>query len=632
MSKIKEEKDAVKDIKDALINGRININIKKKIIEHLLNNYDFESFIEEMETKHKFIPIKHLEELRKANEVKEAIKTNKGSIMFIDNPIISGSMLDSSHLKLKPYIVFFPHKLSELKSIILTARKYKLPITFSGGKTGLSGGYTNFGVLIDMMNLRTLDILKEYGDRIELKNNFDYVGEYISRLGYEGKDNIDEGRGLSNSVPKDKEKYLPYFVDVENEEVITDQSVIVGDLIKGVPYYSQGEYIFPVQPSSTYDLPVTVGGLISSNASGVTSGKLGAAELWIKELKYIAPDGEVRTTKPGAEDYYKIVGGNGFYGAVLSAVFKLHRPPKNLKYRILFGSDIRKAFYGIQYAQDACKDLGYPLNSEFVMSNSVLPGKFKELAMHIGDKKASENAAISWAILLSDEGKLIDVFSQEMKNKVEIHSLDLSRDEYSAYLTERTSMATLAVSEGTDETIITFPGFEDVLSQPKYLPDIIDEINRILEMKGYKPIQIGYGHLNFRQGKGTLIHIRLPVPISMFYDESGESIKNIAETITEVIYKLKENYNILPKAEHSLGPYRIWLYPDIRQQIKEDIVKERAFINPHIIVYDFFRGLMETEKTQEVKQNGAGTENKENEKDLEKRLFSLAFQFYASPG
>ena len=130
-----------------------------------------------------------------------------------------------------------------MKSIVIESAKYNIPITFSGGKSGLSAGYANYGVLVDLLDLQILS--------------------------------------------------KPFEIDLEKRIIIADQYVYVSDLIKQVSRHSKGELIFQIQPSSAFKLPVTVGGLISTNASGVTSGKLGDTSDWVVEIKILKPNGDI---------------------------------------------------------------------------------------------------------------------------------------------------------------------------------------------------------------------------------------------------------------------------------------------------------------------------------------------------
>jgi hypothetical protein len=162
----------------------------------------------------------------------------------------------------------------------------------------------------------------------------------------------------------------------------------------------------------------------------------------------------------------------------------------------------------------------------------------------------------------------------------------LAEPQFQEYLEERSTFALLIQTLDDSSNFIAFPGFEDILSPPKYLPEIIDTINSIFTAKGFNKVIFGYGHINFRKGKGLLLHMRLPVPIGYFYNPDNDKKLLICDTVYDVIKILKEKFKIEPKAEHSPGLFKIWLITEFRSQLRTDIRRNKAFYNPNIIIYD----------------------------------------------
>ncbi|MEJ2294895.1 MAG: hypothetical protein P8Y23_09000, partial [Candidatus Lokiarchaeota archaeon] len=80
---------------------------------------------------------------------------SSGKIMLVGNHIGSGPIRDPSFLSLEPYIIFRPVNEDQLKKIVIESQNFKIPITFASGKTGLSGGFANFGILVDLENMHT---------------------------------------------------------------------------------------------------------------------------------------------------------------------------------------------------------------------------------------------------------------------------------------------------------------------------------------------------------------------------------------------------------------------------------------------------------------------------------------------
>jgi len=496
----------------------------RNLVKYLQQSLPWESFLDSMKG-FGFSTIINTSELIEEKDDKN--KNKHGFGMIINNLIHSGPLRDASMLYLEPYVIFRPSTEEQLTVIIKNSRNYKIPISFCSGKTGLSGSYSNYGILVDLANLHSL------------KN--------------------------------------PFKLNIETETVIVEQGVQVSDLIKKIPFDTHNEFIFPIQPSSAYKLPVRIGGIISTDASGITSGKLGSTKDWITEIRIMDPEGKIKEITPSDLLYSKIVGGNGFHGVVLTATIKLYRTEKNLRRAIIYGTEMNQAFQSLQKILD--KKI-FPLISEFVASLEVLPGKFKELSNHSLTSKY-----IKWGILIKGENNIVKLFIDEMQKNSDCSYLNLTEVEFEAYLKERTKFGLLIQTEDSEE-YLGFPGFEDILSEPKYLPEIISTINNILEDYGFHPLIFNYGHINFRKGKGLLLHVRLPVPIKFFYRENYEKSRLICETIYEVINRLNFQFNIRYKAEHSGGPFKIWLDLEIRNQLRKDIIDGLAFINPHLAIFD----------------------------------------------
>jgi FAD/FMN-containing dehydrogenase len=507
-----------------------------KIIEYLQKSLPWKDFLYEL-SKQGFQISNSLH-----NRNKNSL--NSGIIIIVDNLISSGTIRDTSLLSLTPYVISRPKTEEQLRKIVILSRKFKVPITFASGKTGLSGGFSNFGILVDLENMH------------------------------------------SNAKP--------IIIDMHNNRIYAEQSVLISDLIKIVKYKSKGKFIFPIQPASALKLPVRLGGLIASNASGITSGKLGAAEEWIINMRIMLPNGDICEVKKEDPLFNKIVGGNGFYGIILSANLKLYQPEVNLNKALIFGDDLISAFNGLQKVLEAKI---FPLVSEFVTSPIKLPGEFGKL---IPSKEHSTNFKVNWVVLMKGKSKLINNFIEIMANECKSYWIKLTEEEYQKYMQERSSFAILVQTSEDDINHIAFPGFEDILSQPKYLPNIINTINSILIKNGFHEVIFGYGHINFRKGKGLLLHMRLPVPINYFYRENTEKLVQICETVYEVIRTLQENFKIKYKAEHSSGPFEVWLNPQFRRSLERDIQQGIAFYNPHLMIYNQAKHEFNTSSSQNM--------------------------------
>ncbi len=500
---------------------------KNSLIKNLQDKLPWEKFLNNME-RDGFIKLSSImvSKISKSNKYYKLFQS--GYVMLVGDPIQASVIRDTSHLHLRPYVLFRPKVETQLRVIVKNSQKFKIPLTFAGGKTGLSGSYGNFGIIVDMVDFSS------YKEPIKL--------------------------------------------DLKKSSVRSNQNVLVSDLIKYTLFESKKEFIFPVQPASALKLPVRVGGLIATNASGVTSGKLGSVENWVEKIRVMRPNGTIVEIDKDHPLFMKIIAGNGYFGVILSAVFRLYRPETNLKQAIIYGYNLNLAFKGLQSVLDSKI---FPLVSEFVISDEKLPGKFSELG---GESK--KNKKVKWAALIEGSKNSVDKFIDVMKRQADCSWKILTEEEFQDYLQERSSFALIIQTEDKSTDYIAFPGFEDILSEPKNLPDIIETINELFIKHGFHKVIFGYGHINFRKGQGLLLHMRLPVPIQYFYKEKEKNLKLICETVFDVIINLKNKFNIKHKAEHSPGPFRIWLDPEFRKLLRKETKNGAVFSNPHIMIFD----------------------------------------------
>lgn len=497
------------------------------LIENVRKKFQWEKFLNLME-KEGFIKLDN-QRLTKILLQKNAGKMlNLGNLMIFNSKVFSNSIRDVSFLHLNPFVIFQPKNIQQLRKIVVNATKLKIPITFAGGKTGLSGAFANFGIIVDLAHLKTM----EKGYSVDLK------------------------RGLLK----------------------VDQSFLVCQLINLIPRETNGKYIFPVQPSSAFKLPVRVGGILANDASGITSGKLGSAIDWVEELTIMKPDGKIINVKKTDKSFSKYVGGNGYFGIILTVLMRLYVPSKKVKHLILFGTDLNALANGLQ---ELLFNKIFPLVCELVVSFSQLPGKFE----HLKSNLKSSNP-IKWALLIKGSEEELSKLSEIIQKETTCFFKFLKENEFDEFLSERTSLAIISLDSKNSSDYLGFPGFEDILCEPKYLVNIMNDINSIFLKNGFPRLIFGYGHVNFRKGKGLLFHVRLPVSISLLSKNEVKTFYKISKTIFEVITNLKNKYNITYKAEHGGNVFKIWLDENYRIHLKKAINKNQAFNNPHLILYE----------------------------------------------
>ncbi|MHA1672642.1 MAG: FAD-binding oxidoreductase [Promethearchaeota archaeon] len=502
----------------------------------------------------------------------ESSLDEKGSWLIVKNAILGYTLRDCSFLNISPAIICQPRNLSQLRDIVTVAHQERIPLTFAGGKTGLSGGFATPYVLVDLEFLQTLD--------------------------------------------------KPVTYDTENHSIHVDQNVLVSYLIRYAEMIfessqssqstestqstkSQGkQYMFPSQPASALKLPVRVGGLISTNASGIIAGKFGPIAVWIISLQIMTPTGEIRNVSKSHELSLmeNVIGGMGYYGVILNAHIQLAPvpPSESLTHIILYGQDYHEVFAGLQEIQN--QEI-FPLNSEFIIGPEGIPGIFATVDTSI---------KVTWAILVKDTKSIVDKFSAIIHSSSSsnlsgssgssgsfgsVKSQFLSSAEYKEFMDERAALAIQTKSNDPDKEYIRFPGFEDLLMPPATLGPVFDHINRLIPTFGFPSIFVGYGHLNFRQGQGLLLHIRIPVDIAQYaVDPVGMQTK-IARVTAEMNYILEQDYHIHPKAEHSTGMFYFWhhrtqIHPLLEKSFSVDVDSlnsvdktDKMFLSPHLVIF-----------------------------------------------
>ncbi len=463
---------------------------------------------------------------------------HKDKLLVVDNPIFSNSIRDCSHSHIAPKVLFRPLNCSQLVDIIHCAKKFEIPLTFANGKTGLSGAYSNPYAIVDLERLESLK------DPIQ----FDF------------------------NVP-----------DNQFPTVLVEQKTLVSDLIRLTEIQSRGKNIFPIHPSSAYKLPVRVGGILSTNASGLMSGGLGATESWVVELEVMTPDGTRSITTPGDALFDKVIGGMGYYGVILSAKFCLPFTLQNPSYKVIFGYSLDELGKGLQEVQDQSV---FPMVSEFVYCVDGLYGKFNQYTDFIAQKYGKP---IRWAVLLKGKPKILEKFQKILSPSTTCCPRQLKESEFQELIEERSVIAIQSLPGENDKEYVRYPGFEDTLVQPECTREVVDQMNEILISHKYPKIIVVYGHVNFQKGKGVLIHTRLPISLDDLCEKPLEVREHISQTVAELMVTLFRKYSIVPKAEHGLGFLYPWIYSSKTGFVsswKAQMRRGEAFYNPHLEIFE----------------------------------------------
>ena len=287
---------------------------------------------------------------------------------------------DASQLQSIPLGVVCPNSAHQISEIVQLCDKHSIPITVAGGYTGLSGGALGYNAV-----------------RIETKL-------------------LDSFR-------------------IENNSVWAQAGASVPEIIRQVD--EQG-YSFPFQPASAcrsedvYDYlgtrigPVTVGGSLGANASGLVGCKLGAAVEWVTELLVVRPGGKMERVTQGFERY---VGMEGRYGIIVEAWIALAPLPKDMQTFLVSGT-------GVVSFTSAAVAIGksdvLPLLAESMVMAET-PPDFESIALRtltnpraFLDEFGPFYCSNGWIIMLQGDRKEIDICLQaigQCRHKISVRKL-----------------------------------------------------------------------------------------------------------------------------------------------------------------------------------------------------------------
>ena len=86
-------------------------------------------------------------------------------------------------------------------------------------------------------------------------------------------------------------------LDLNNKEASSPIGIPLEDFRNKVLELSNNTLYYPVDPTSRND--AFVGGTLSTNASGFVPGEKGATRYWVKEIKFLLPNGDMVDIKRG---------------------------------------------------------------------------------------------------------------------------------------------------------------------------------------------------------------------------------------------------------------------------------------------------------------------------------------------
>jgi hypothetical protein len=186
-------------------------------------------------------------------------------------------------------------------------------------------------------------------------------------------------------------------------------------------------YSFPFQPASAcrsqdvYDYlgsnvgPVTVGGSLGANASGLVGCKLGAAADWVTELLVVRPGGRMERVTRGFERY---VGTEGRYGIIVEAGIECASLSEDIRTFLVSGTGV-ESFTSAAISIGRSKAL--PLLAEAMVMTGT-PPDFESIARKtLEDPDAFLDEFLSlfrpngWLIMLQGNPEEVDVCLREVR-------------------------------------------------------------------------------------------------------------------------------------------------------------------------------------------------------------------------
>lgn len=159
-----------------------------------------------------------------------------------DKDIVKTYICDSANMKGNADTVYIPENVNELRNILIECNKTKTPVTISGAGTGLTGGKTpQSGVIISTERLNKI-----------------------------------------------------LYVDTNNKTITIQPGVIFSEMDKVL---EENNLFYPPNPT---EINSTIGGNVSTNASGARTFKYGATREFINRLKIILVNGDTLDIERGS--------------------------------------------------------------------------------------------------------------------------------------------------------------------------------------------------------------------------------------------------------------------------------------------------------------------------------------------
>lgn len=348
------------------------------------------------------------------------------------------------------------------------------------------------------------------------------------------------GSGLAGAaVPTDEEAIIISTtrlnkileLDLDNLCARAEAGVMVNDLAKEI---EQEGFWFPPLPSSAK--VATVGGVISTNASGKYSMKYGVTGNYVRGLKIALPTGEtlelgskVVNSVSGYDLKSLYVGSEGTLGVVTEAIVGFIPKPR----------EVATVLIGFEQLEDAAQAISriireglYPAVLELMDSYTITSVKrYTGIDLPEGAIVLAEADGMTEEEVQRGIEAIVKIGEEEGSSLIRYASTSAERTQ----IMEARDAAFPALA-----SIKPIPILEDIAVPIKHLPQMIREIQRI--SKDYDVIIGTYGHA----GRG-LLH-----PQILIDDRDGAEVRAANQAIAEM-FKTAIKLGGTLSGEHGIG-------------------------------------------------------------------------------
>lgn len=352
----------------------------------------------------------------------------------------------------KPGAIVFPRTISQVRDIVLWARKNKIPLVPSGGRTGLSGAAV--------------------AAKGEIVVSFEKMNKVISFNSYDQTVTVEPGVVTEDLQQFAKEKGLCFPVD------------------------------FASRGSSQ------IGGNVSTNAGGIKVIRYGLIRNWITSLKVVTGRGDEmelnRSLIKNATGYdlrQLFIGSEGTLGFVTEVTLKLTQTPKSTSLFLLGVSDLDAVMKVFDLFRSKCEITAFELFTDTALKHVL--AAFRELQKPLGTDAPIYLVVESESNNESGDANALEAFEAGVEKGWILDGVQSQNETQSKNFWRLREDITEALSKYT-------PYKNDISVTVSNVPQFMHEIDRVFKTE-YPDLEIiWFGHI----GDGNL-HISILKPAEL---------------------------------------------------------------------------------------------------------------------